>query len=102
MRGGDRGAAVLPGKPGDSLLVRKLKGMAGDRMPLRRPPLKKEVVEAIETWIKEGATFDGEDATRHIRDVAALARAKSATQEELSTDRKSLAEIGRASCRERV
>ena len=91
MRGGDSGAAVLPGKPGDSLLVRKLKGMAGDRMPLRRPPLKKEVVEAIETWIKEGATFDGEDATRHIRDVAALARAKSATHEELSTDRKSLA-----------
>ena len=91
MRGGDSGAAVLPGKSNDSLLVRKLKGLAGDRMPLRRPALTKEVIEKIETWIKEGATFDGEDATRHIRDVAALARAKNATHEELSTDRMTLA-----------
>ena len=92
LRGGDSGEAVLPGKPIDSLLIKKLKGMAGARMPLRRPALANDVILRIETWIREGATFDGEDATRHIREVAALARAKNATHEELSEDRKSLAE----------
>src|SRR5690606_34091300 len=39
LNGGDSGPPILPGKPAESLLIKKIKGQAGDRMPLRRPPL---------------------------------------------------------------
>lgn len=66
MTGGKHGAAVVPGKPKESLLVRKLgeKPPFGDRMPLdpkRRkgePPkkvLSEEDVKTISGWIEQGA-----------------------------------------------
>src|SRR5439155_7449339 len=40
VRGGDRGEPILPGKPADSLLIKKLEGTAdGARMPRRGSPL---------------------------------------------------------------
>lgn len=92
LRGGESGAAIAPGKPAESLLVRKLKGQAGDRMPLQRPPLADEVIAKIETWIAEGAKFDGEDAGLPLSRVAAVARARTLTAEQLSDERQQLAE----------
>lgn len=88
LKGGDSGPPVLPKKPADSLLVKKLKGTAGgERMPLERPPLADDEIAKIETWIAEGATFDGPDAKQDIRQVANLAKAKRLTHEELSAER---------------
>jgi mono/diheme cytochrome c family protein len=93
LRGGDRGEPLLPGKPADSLLIKKLMGTAdGARMPMNRPPLEDAVVAKIEKWIEEGAKFDGPDAKQPIAEVAAIAKAMGQTHEELTADRAKLAE----------
>jgi mono/diheme cytochrome c family protein len=93
LRGGDRGEPVLPGKPADSLLVKKLKGTAdGARMPMGASPLDDATLARIEKWIAEGAKFDSPDPKQPIEQIAALARAKKATHAELSADRAQLAE----------
>jgi hypothetical protein len=92
LKGGDRGEPVLPGKPADSLIIKKLKGTAdGARMPMNQTPLEDTVVAKIEKWIEEGAKFDGPDPKQPIFEVAAIAKATSQTHEELSADRATLA-----------
>lgn len=91
LRGGDRGPPALPGKPQDSLLVNKLRGTAGARMPLNRPALPDEVIKKFETWIEEGATFDGDRPNQDIRLVAALYKARNSSHEELARERMELA-----------
>ena len=64
FRGGDRGEPILPGKPADSLLMKKLKGTAeGARMPQRAKPLDDATIAKVEKWISEGARFDGAGET---------------------------------------
>ena len=93
LRGGESGPPVLPGKPAESLLVKKLKGTGGgQQMPLRKPPLPTPVIAKIEKWIAEGAKFDGPDAGQAMGQVAALARAKNGSHEQLSADRAKLAQ----------
>lgn len=93
FRGGDRGEPVLPGKPADSLLVKKLKGTAdGAQMPMNQTPLDGAVIAKIEKWIEEGAKFDGPDPKQPIAEVAAIAKASSQSHEELTADRAKLAE----------
>ncbi|MEX2173836.1 MAG: c-type cytochrome domain-containing protein [Pirellulaceae bacterium] len=93
LRGGDRGQPVLPGKPADSLLVKKLKGTAdGARMPMNRDPLDDATLAKIEKWIEEGCKFDGPDGKQSIVQVAALIKAQGQTHDELSSDRAKLAE----------
>ncbi|MEY4176634.1 MAG: hypothetical protein RLY70_208 [Planctomycetota bacterium] len=92
LKGGDSGAPIVPGKPEESLLVRKLKGTGGgQRMPVNRDPLSTDVIAKIEKWILEGARFDGGDPGQGLAQVAALARAKGATHAQLSEDRAKLA-----------
>jgi hypothetical protein len=92
MKGGDTGAGVVPGRPDDSLLVQKLKGTAdGQRMPMRAPPLADEVIARVETWIREGARFDGPDPDQNLEQVASLAKSQRSTHEQLSAERKELA-----------
>lgn len=88
LRGGDSGAMIAPGNPDTSLLVQKLKGTAdGARMPMNRPPLPTDQIAKIETWIREGAKFDGPQPGMATEQVAALARATAASPEELSAER---------------
>ena len=92
IRGGDSGNLFVPGDPDASLLVQKLKGTAGGaRMPQNRPPLPDDVIEKIATWIREGATFDGQSEDQEIEIVYAEAKATKATHEELLRDRIDLA-----------
>ena len=88
LRGGDSGAPLVPGKPAESLIVQRLKGEGGQRMPQRRPPLSDEAIARIEKWIEEGAKFDGMEADQDIVRVAATAKAQRATHEQLSADRR--------------
>src|SRR4051794_33128742 len=67
LTGGDNGPAVVPGKPGESLLVQ---AVAHTHQELKMPPKKKlpdPVVAAIRRWVELGApwgtrTASGADA----------------------------------------
>ncbi|HTQ39713.1 MAG TPA: c-type cytochrome domain-containing protein [Pirellulales bacterium] len=89
IRGGQSGNPWVPMQPADSLLIKKLKGTAGNRMPQpkNKPPLPDDVIAKFEKWIAEGATFDGGDPNQSTLRLAALTRAKIATPEELASDR---------------
>jgi len=87
LKGGESGPNIVPGKGADSLLVKKLKGLAGDRMPLNLDPLPTDAIAKIEKWIAEGAKFDGDSPTTPIARLAAVASARNATHEELSKQR---------------
>lgn len=92
LRGGDSGPPLVPGKPGESLLVAKLKGTAsGQRMPRGRPPLPNTVIAKIETWIAEGARYDGDDPNQRLDRLAAVSKALAMSHEELSLERKARA-----------
>lgn len=82
-RGGDSGRIVVAGKPDESLLIKKLKGLAGQRMPAGRPALSDEKIELISTWIREGATFDGASPDLDIESVVDQSWAFAASHEEL-------------------
>jgi len=87
MRGGDSGEMISP-TAAASLLVRKLKGEEGQRMPAGgRPPLSDEQIGLISTWIEEGAKFDGETAEQPLEALASLAWASSASDDQLSERR---------------
>ena len=55
MTGGESGAVVTPGDGAGSLLIKKLRGTAGTRMPKGQDPLNDTTINLIETWINEGA-----------------------------------------------
>ncbi len=92
LRGGQSGLAITPGEPADSLIVKKLRGTAGARMPLRRDALAASDIAAVEKWIAEGAKYDGGDPNQSLELVAAITRAKSASHEQLAADRAALAQ----------
>ena len=54
-RGGDSGAAVVPGKPGQSLLLAALRHERGLEMPPEGDPLPNAVIADFEKWIADGA-----------------------------------------------
>jgi hypothetical protein len=89
IRGGQSGNPWVPYKPDNSLIIKKLKGQAGARMPQPkdRPPLPADVIAKFEKWIAEGARFDGPDARQPTQLLAALVRTKSESSEELTADR---------------
>ena len=60
LKGGDSGPIIDREVPEKSLLLTKLLGTGpGRRMPLNRPPLSDALINKFQTWIREGATFDG-------------------------------------------
>src|SRR5687767_3351824 len=54
LKGGERGAAILPGNPDESLLVRAVKRSGALKMP-PTGPLPAAEVEALTEWIRTGA-----------------------------------------------
>jgi hypothetical protein len=57
LAGGDTGASLAPGDPGASLLLERiaLPGDHDDLMPPKGGPLRPDQIEAIRTWIADGA-----------------------------------------------
>ena len=93
LRGGDSGAVITPGRGEASLLVKKLRGMVGQRMPAGgRPALSDESIKLISTWIDEGATLDGASETQPLSVMSQLAWASSATSKQMSERRQQLAD----------
>lgn len=84
LSGGDGGAMIAAGRPGESLLVQKIRGEAGRRMPAGgRSPLSSEQIAAIETWVSEGAKYDGVDPAQSLASESEAKWAASASHEEL-------------------
>ena len=63
--------AVVKGNPDASLLVQRIEGHGGPRMPQGFGPLPAAKVRAIRDWIAEGAFLDGGE-TRHWAYVAPI------------------------------
>ncbi len=85
MAGGKRGAAVLPGKSGDSLLVKMIEGSVKPRMPLG-DELSAAEIKLIKAWIDAGASGTNAAAgpveptipTRALPDIKPTVPAKAA------------------------
>jgi hypothetical protein len=58
-RDGATEAAVVPGKPGESELIRRLTAEPGEVMPPPKsgPPLPKAEADVLARWVKQGATY---------------------------------------------
>ena len=69
--GGNSGAAVVPGKSGESLLVAAVVG-SGEvtKMPEDRPPLAAEEIERLKLWIDQGAPAPADDAPAATKNAA--------------------------------
>jgi hypothetical protein len=57
LTGGDRGAAVVPGKPAESLLLDAVKHVDDLEMPPETDPLPAEAIDSIAKWIEQGAAW---------------------------------------------
>jgi hypothetical protein len=59
LKGGKRGAAVVPGNPEASLLFQAIRHDGPLQMPPGKATLTAAEVQAVETWIRSGAKWDG-------------------------------------------
>ncbi len=57
LRGGDLGAAVMPGRSRDSLLIHLVGGLRDEVMPKEGPRLTAEQIGVLRAWIDQGAAF---------------------------------------------
>ncbi len=58
-KGGLSGKLIKPGKPKDSLLIKRVLGMGGlPQMPMGFAPLTKAQLKTLETWILSGAKLE--------------------------------------------
>lgn len=61
LQGGRSGPAIAPGKPEESLLLKRAKGELPDEDPMPPPPnqpLTPEQIAALEQWIRDGAVWE--------------------------------------------
>ena len=63
LRGGDGGAAVVPGKAAESLLIRAIKGddELSKMPPEDEPPLAADQIELLVKWVTAGARYPAEE-----------------------------------------
>jgi hypothetical protein len=57
LKGGSHGAAMVAGKPDDSLLLKRVTGSAGPQMPPGGPKLTDAQIASLKAWIAEGAPW---------------------------------------------
>lgn len=62
LRGGVSGPAIRPGDSAGSLLVQRIEGTKGARMPMAGAPLDEPAIALIRKWIDEGARMGGAGA----------------------------------------
>jgi len=67
LKGGDAGPAVVPGKPAESELLRRVLRAKGEDgvMPARGEPLGKEHAEVLRAWIAAGAPWPDDAGNAH-------------------------------------
>lgn len=83
LKGSSDGPVIQAGNAQQSLLIQKLKGEAGDRMPPNGPPLTPEMIGQFATWIAEGANFDGNDQQLNLQRLVIASKRATMDAEEL-------------------
>jgi len=58
LRGGDSGAAIVPGRAEESRLYRRVAGLEPPPMPIEGDPLTPGEIDAVRKWIDEGVHWD--------------------------------------------
>lgn len=69
MRGGDSGPVIEPGNPEKSRLWLMVSNKLAPRMPPGQRRITRENYDALTTWIREGAVFDGDDAKKPLLEI---------------------------------
>ena len=72
IAGGARGAALVPGRSGESRLYRVLAGLDDPPMPMGGDTLSESEVEAVRAWIDDGAHWDAGGSTTATAALSAL------------------------------
>ena len=57
IKGGEHGAAIVPGNAEQSRLYRRVAGLENPRMPMDGTPLSADQVAAVKSWIDAGAAW---------------------------------------------
>ncbi|MCP4787358.1 MAG: hypothetical protein GY903_01435 [Fuerstiella sp.] len=79
LSGGDTGSTIVPGDPDGSYIVDLVLRQDPIKMPAgNQVQIKRSQAQALETWIKEGAHFDGVDGKATLRSLVP-------TEEELAS-----------------
>jgi len=86
LRGGDSGAAIVPGRAGESRLYRRVAGLEEPPMPVEGATLTREEIAAVREWIDEGAHWDV-GATSAASDALAAVEGGELTPERLAEAR---------------
>ncbi len=94
VKGGRSGAAIVPGKGSESLLVKKLRGVGieGQRMPLNAPPLPDQQLALIEKWINQGGRIDLLTPTDSLEKLVSVGKSQRLSDGELAAVRQKAAE----------
>ena len=71
IQGGASGAGIVPGAAEESLLYKRVAGLAEPRMPMGMPPLTDVEIGILRDWINEGAKWEGA-SEGPLRSTAAL------------------------------
>jgi hypothetical protein len=69
LQGGPTEKTIVPGDPDKSYIVDLVLRQDPIKMPGGQAQLKLSQAQALETWIREGAHFDGKDAKAPLRDL---------------------------------
>jgi len=72
LRGGTRGADIVPGDAAASRMYRRIAGLEQPAMPAQNPPLPPEQVAAIKQWIDDGAAWVKDDVDGRCQLVKVL------------------------------
>ncbi|MEJ7591886.1 MAG: c-type cytochrome domain-containing protein [Planctomycetaceae bacterium] len=86
LQGGPTGITIYPGKPEESYIVDLVLRQEPLKMPQGQAQLKRSQAVALETWIREGAHFDGKDPKAPLRDIVPTAAQLAAAQLAKMTD----------------
>src|SRR4051812_9979028 len=57
LHGGENGAAIVPGKPNDSLLIKTIRHETDPHMPKKARKLSDESIAVLSEWVKAGAPY---------------------------------------------
>jgi len=76
LKGGNHGAAIVPGSADQSRLYRRIAGLEQPAMPMNGTPLTAQQIAAIKTWIDQGAHWDLSTETTPAATDRAAALAK--------------------------
>jgi hypothetical protein len=66
LRGGERGPAVSPGKPHESLLYKAIAHEAEPHMPFKAGRLPQSTIDRVGEWIAAGAPYNNQSVTADV------------------------------------